>query len=110
MDVPGGDRIATLMDPHGAFFALHVRAGAQAAAPKAGAKVGETCGCESEASPTRKATEKKQPAKKAAAKKKPAARKVAKPKPKAKAKKASPRKAPKKAKPKTKSKAKPRKR
>ena len=24
MDVPGGDRIAQLMDPHGAFFALHV--------------------------------------------------------------------------------------
>jgi predicted enzyme related to lactoylglutathione lyase len=32
-DVPGGDRIAQLMDPHGAFFALH--SSAHAAAPKA---------------------------------------------------------------------------
>ena len=30
MDVPGGDRIAQLMDPHGTFFALHKAAGAQA--------------------------------------------------------------------------------
>ena len=27
MDVPGGDRIATLMDPYGAFFALHAPRG-----------------------------------------------------------------------------------
>lgn len=37
-DVPGGDRIAQLMDPHGAFFAMHWSAstpGAQAAAKPA---------------------------------------------------------------------------
>jgi predicted enzyme related to lactoylglutathione lyase len=34
MDVPGGDRIAQLMDPHGAFFALHVRAAAVGATPE----------------------------------------------------------------------------
>jgi hypothetical protein len=66
MDVPGGDRIAQLVDPHGAFFALHVSATAakQAAASKP--------------------TPQKRPAKKAAANKKPAARKTAKKKSKAK--------------------------
>ena len=38
MDVPGGDRIAQLMDPHGAFFALHTAAGAQAASAQPAAK------------------------------------------------------------------------
>ena len=38
MDVPGGDRIAQLMDPHGAFFALHKAAGAQAAPAQPAAK------------------------------------------------------------------------
>jgi len=38
MDVPGGDRIAQLMDPHGAFFALHKAAGAQAAPAEPAAK------------------------------------------------------------------------
>jgi predicted enzyme related to lactoylglutathione lyase len=32
-DVPGGDRIAQLMDPHGAFFALHMRAAGTQSAP-----------------------------------------------------------------------------
>jgi len=36
MDVPGGDRVAHLMDPYGAFFALH-KAAAQTAAGEAGA-------------------------------------------------------------------------
>ena len=31
MDVPGGDRVAQLMDPYGAFFALHKAAGQTAA-------------------------------------------------------------------------------
>ena len=38
MDVPGGDRIAQLMDPHGAFFALHKAAAAQAAPAQPAAK------------------------------------------------------------------------
>jgi predicted enzyme related to lactoylglutathione lyase len=43
MDVPGGDRVAQLTDPHGAFFAVHMRAataggtGAQSAATSTGA-------------------------------------------------------------------------
>jgi predicted enzyme related to lactoylglutathione lyase len=73
MDVPGGDRIAQLMDPHGAFFALHKRAATQSApAQQRAAQSGGTA-------PSRKA--KPKPAKKAAAAKrraKPAARKPAK--------------------------------
>lgn len=107
MDVPGGDRIAQLMDPHGAFFALHVAAAKQgapakpaaatprkaakppAAKPKKSAKVAapKTPPARKAAAkkpPARKAAPKKRPAKKAAAKKKPAVRKAAKPKPKAK--------------------------
>jgi predicted enzyme related to lactoylglutathione lyase len=34
-DVPGGDRIAQLMDPHGAFFAMHWRPGMPAVKPAA---------------------------------------------------------------------------
>jgi predicted enzyme related to lactoylglutathione lyase len=75
MDVPGGDRIAQLMDPYGAFFALH-RLAAQGAA----------------AEPDKAAT--REPAKKAAAKK-PAARKAAKKAP-AKRSKPAPRRKPKK--------------
>ncbi len=94
MDVPGGDRVAQLMDPYGAFFALHVRAGAQGATkPAKAAKAAK--------SPHPAAAKKPRPAKKAAAKKKPAAtkkkpapRKAAKKK--APAKKAAPRKAAKK--------------
>lgn len=115
MDVPGGDRIAQLMDPHGAFFALHARAGSQAAAPKAAKKAAKSApvkpapkaakpAAAKAKKPARKPTEKKRPAKKAAAQKKPAARKAARTK--SKAKKPSPRKVAKKTKPK----AKPRKR
>jgi predicted enzyme related to lactoylglutathione lyase len=69
MDVPGGDRIAQLMDPYGAFFALHKAAGQGAAA--------ET------SKPAEKAAAKKPAARKAAKKAptkraKPAARKKAK--------------------------------
>jgi predicted enzyme related to lactoylglutathione lyase len=73
MDVPGGDRIAQLMDPHGAFFALHMAATATKA-------------------PARRSAPKKRPVKKAAAKKKPAKKtprktvKKTKPKPKTKVK------------------------
>jgi predicted enzyme related to lactoylglutathione lyase len=122
MDVPGGDRIAQLMDPHGAFFALHRaatarmapeqpaatrRKAAKPAAPaqRSAAKPKKTAKAAPAKKPSaRKATPKKRPAKKAAAKKKPAARKAAKKK--SPAKKASPRKASKK----TKRKAKTRKR
>jgi predicted enzyme related to lactoylglutathione lyase len=69
MDVPGGDRIAQLMDPYGAFFALH-KPGSQGAAAETGTAAPRA--------PARKQTAKK-PAKKAAAKRpKPAARKKAK--------------------------------
>jgi predicted enzyme related to lactoylglutathione lyase len=34
MDVPGGDRIVQFMDPHGAFFALHLLAADKGAVPK----------------------------------------------------------------------------
>ncbi|HJR68543.1 MAG TPA: VOC family protein, partial [Gammaproteobacteria bacterium] len=85
MDVPGGDRIAQVMDPHGAFFALHLLAADKgavkprakptaAAAPRAPAKAA-------------KSAHAAKPAKKAAAKapkpaaKKPAPKKPAKGKP-----------------------------
>ena len=63
MDVPGGDRVAQLMDPYGAFFALH-KAGAQARPPRPEARGARAC----------EAT---------AAAKKPAARKAAKKAPRA---------------------------
>jgi hypothetical protein len=104
MDVPGGDRIAQLMDPHGAFFALHmaaeVSAPPKAAAPPAKARAPAKAAKPKKAAaapapsrpskPARKAAAKKaaarkkpatkkRPAKKTAAKnKKPAARKAAK--------------------------------
>jgi predicted enzyme related to lactoylglutathione lyase len=69
MDVPGGDRIAQLMDPYGAFFALHKLASQGVAADS-----GKT----SASAPAKKKTAKK-PARKAAARvPKPAARKKAK--------------------------------
>jgi predicted enzyme related to lactoylglutathione lyase len=100
MDVPGGDRIAQVMDPHGAFFALHLLAAdkgavkprakpAAAPAPRAPAKAA-------------KSPPAKQPAKKTAGKgpkpaaKKPAAKKASKTKPRAAAKKKSGGKPPKK--------------
>ena len=69
MDVPGGDRIAQLMDPYGAFFALHKPAAAAAETGKAAPRA-----------PAKKAAAKKpaarKPAKKAPAKRaKPAVRK-----------------------------------
>lgn len=94
MDVPGGDRIAQLMDPYGAFFALHKAAAqpaeGQAAAAGSGAerakrkttrkaakKAGKKAGKKAPARKT--AGKKKRPAKKAPAKRsKPAARKKAK--------------------------------
>jgi len=117
MDVPGGDRIAQLMDPHGAFFALHMAAAASqtstARAPAAPAKTRKPAkAAATKKKPARKQSAakkpppkkpqlKKRPAKKAAAKnKKPAARKAAKSK--SPAKKATPRKPAKKAKAKAK--------
>lgn len=100
MDVPGGDRIAQLMDPYGAFFALHMAAGQAAAAPtqKAGAR-----------KPAKKARAKPAAAKKKARKpvaKKKAPRKPAKAKARPKPKKKAPRKAPRKTPKKTPKKAK----
>ena len=62
-DVPGGDRIAQLMDPYGAFFALHKPAGQAAAGSGKAAS-----------EPAKKASPKKPQAKKRAAKKAPAKR------------------------------------
>jgi predicted enzyme related to lactoylglutathione lyase len=82
MDVPGGDRIAQLMDPHGAFFALHVSAAAAKAAPAAAAPAKTSkpkkADAPKKAAAPKKSTAKKRPGKKAAKKKKPAARKAAK--------------------------------
>jgi predicted enzyme related to lactoylglutathione lyase len=100
MDVPGGDRIATLMDPHGTFFALHRPAVAAKAAAQASAKAGKPAKAAAPApakasqrpkaaapkkasapkkSIAKKSTTKKKPAKKAAPKnRKPVARKAAK--------------------------------
>lgn len=126
-DVPGGDRIAQLMDPYGAFFALHKAAQTQAAAkpskpakaaapskpaakpvaqkPAKAAAPAKPAKPAKAAKPAKKKAAAKKVAKKKAAKRKPAARKAATKKPKAK--KAAPRKA---AKKKTKSKPKARKR
>lgn len=103
MDVPGGDRIAQLMDPYGAFFALHMRAGTQAAKPAKAPKVATAkkppaSKPAAKPLPARKAAVKKAAPKKAVAKK-PAPRKATKKKPPPKkkaAKKAAPRKAAKK--------------
>lgn len=94
MDVPGGDRIAQLMDPYGAFFALH-KVSAQGAAAESGepakkAAANKPAGRKPTKAPTKKAPAKKVPAKrvKAAADKKApankAAPKAAKPKPRSK--------------------------
>jgi predicted enzyme related to lactoylglutathione lyase len=85
MDVPGGDRVAQLMDPYGAFFALHKAAGetapaataAQRTERKPAKKAAQRTSREKPAG--RKAAGKKRSAKKPAAKRtKPAARKKAK--------------------------------
>ena len=78
MDVPGGDRIAQIMDPHGAFFALHKIAGQSAAAdtskPAKKKAAKKPAAAKPSKAPTKKAPAKKAPAKRA----KPAARKKAK--------------------------------
>ena len=87
MDVPGGDRVAQLMDPYGAFFALHKPAGQGAAAESGKATARAPAKKKAAKAPAKKATAKrakpaaKKKAKKAPAKKK-AARKPAKAKPK----------------------------
>jgi predicted enzyme related to lactoylglutathione lyase len=96
MDVPGGDRVAQLMDPYGAFFALHKAASAAAAAPARGQpkRTAAASGTQAarKARATKKRPAKKRPAKKRAAKKAPAKRKARTRKPAAKRAKAAPRK------------------
>jgi predicted enzyme related to lactoylglutathione lyase len=80
MDVPGGDRIAQLMDPYGAFFALHKAAAPAAAAGKPPSRKSATPAATKKAparkAPGKKRAPKKQPPKKRPAKRaKPAARK-----------------------------------
>jgi hypothetical protein len=76
MDVPGGDRIAQLMDPYGAFFALHKRSGVAAAAADAPTRKPAKKAAPKKPAPKPKAQ--KRAAKKAPAKRaKPAARKKA---------------------------------
>jgi predicted enzyme related to lactoylglutathione lyase len=84
MDVPGGDRIAQLMDPHGAFFALHQAASeaagaGNAAAPRKPPKKAAGTRAKQAARPPAK----KRAAKKARAKKAPARRAKAAPRKKA---------------------------
>ncbi|HEX6998820.1 MAG TPA: VOC family protein [Gammaproteobacteria bacterium] len=76
MEVPGGDRIAQLADPHGALFALHWPAEAAAAAPAAKAahappreRVEPASGRASGKKKAAKAKSSKAPAKKKSAKK-----------------------------------------
>jgi predicted enzyme related to lactoylglutathione lyase len=76
MDVPGGDRIAQLMDPHGAFFALHMAA-AQAAAPAAKASKPAKSTPSTNKAPAAPAPAKASKQAKAPAPKKPAPKKVA---------------------------------
>lgn len=84
MDVPGGDRVAQLMDPYGAFFALHkaVVQSAQEGRGETKAAAGGTTGDgtpRSERKPARKAAKKagkKTAARKPAGKKKRAAKKA----------------------------------
>lgn len=89
MEVPGGDRIAQLMDPHGAFFALHYSARSQAASTASPEERKPPKRAPRQATPkqaaSKKATTKKRPAKKRAAKKKTAPAKRAKAAPRKKA-------------------------
>jgi len=102
MDVPGGDRIAQIMDPYGAFFALHKVAGQSTAAETGTPAKKAAAKKPAAAKPTKKTPAKKAPVKRAkpAARKKvkkapakKAARKPAKPKPKPKTKKKTAKKA-----------------
>lgn len=77
MDVPGGDRIAQLMDPYGAFFALHKAAGETVeTAAVAARKLSRKAASKKRAAtkPAKKRARKKTPAKRA----KPVGRKKAK--------------------------------
>jgi predicted enzyme related to lactoylglutathione lyase len=107
MDVPGGDRIAQLMDPHGAFFALHKAAGQTGSAASGGHAAPRKAAKTAAAKPAApQAAAKKRPAKKALPERaKPARRKQAKKKPAAKKK--GPARKPTKAKAKTKAKPRP---
>ena len=69
-DVPGGDRIAQLMDPHGAFFALHWSAGTSAPAARPAAKKKSPAKAAVEPAPKPAPKPAAKPAAKAAAKKK----------------------------------------
>jgi predicted enzyme related to lactoylglutathione lyase len=77
MDVPGGDRVAQLADPHGAFFAVHMRAAAARGAPAqpAAKPAGVPRSAKKTAKKTRAKVAPKKPAKKVAKK---AAKKLAK--------------------------------
>ena len=79
MDVPGGDRIAQIMDPYGAFFALH-KGAAQGAAAETAAPTKKPAAKKAAAKkPAGAKATKKAPAKTAPAKRaKPAARRKAK--------------------------------
>lgn len=78
MDVPGGDRIAQIMDPYGAFFALH-KGAAQGASADTGKPAKKKAAKKPAAAKPSKAPTKKAPAKKTPAKRiKPVARKKAK--------------------------------
>jgi predicted enzyme related to lactoylglutathione lyase len=79
MDVPGGDRIAQIMDPHGAFFALQLLAADKAAAAaKPRAKPAPAPAARAPVKAAKGTLTAKQPAKKAAGKApKPAAKKPA---------------------------------
>jgi predicted enzyme related to lactoylglutathione lyase len=77
MDVPGGDRVAQLMDPHGAFFALHKAAAKGAAAASNEAPAHKPAKKAAAKPAPRKAAAKKPAARQAAAKKRPAKKKPA---------------------------------
>jgi predicted enzyme related to lactoylglutathione lyase len=74
MDVPGGDRIAQLMDPYGAFFALHKAAAESAAVQSTAEKRAKPAAAAKPAA--RQAARKRRPAKKAAKRAKPAERRA----------------------------------
>jgi predicted enzyme related to lactoylglutathione lyase len=69
MDVPGGDRVAQLMDPHGAFFALHARRAGAAAPEQAQRKPAKKTAARRPAKSAQRKPPAKAPAKKAAKKK-----------------------------------------
>jgi predicted enzyme related to lactoylglutathione lyase len=74
MDVPGGDRIAQLMDPYGAFFALHKAAAASSVAGQPAPRESARPAAAKKKAPARKAPGKKGPTKRPPPKKRPAKR------------------------------------